>query len=132
MTLANLLQDFSIFDAAKIRRWGVVYRDDLLDIENSEWRESLDYVLQTQGEERVRELLRLLQEVQCRGQAQEGSGGGTNGTVEEPEETGDNLLTGDVTGATTGGGSGSLLWLVILLAILAALGLGYWGFKKLK
>jgi len=35
--------------------------DDLLDIENSEWRESLDYVLQTQGEERVRELLRLLQ-----------------------------------------------------------------------
>jgi len=35
--------------------------DDLLDIENSEWRESLDYVLQTQGEERVRGLLRLLQ-----------------------------------------------------------------------
>jgi len=35
--------------------------NDLLDIENSEWRESLDYVLQTQGEERVRELLRLLQ-----------------------------------------------------------------------
>ena len=35
--------------------------EDLLDIENSEWRESLDYVLQTQGEERVRELLRLLQ-----------------------------------------------------------------------
>ncbi len=35
--------------------------DDLLDIENSEWRESLDYVLQTQGEERVRQLLRLLQ-----------------------------------------------------------------------
>jgi len=34
---------------------------DLLDIENAEWRESLDYVLQTQGEERVRELLRLLQ-----------------------------------------------------------------------
>ncbi len=26
--------------------------NDLLDIENSEWRESLDYVLQTQGEER--------------------------------------------------------------------------------
>src|SRR5210317_1152689 len=35
--------------------------NDLLDIENSEWRESLDYVLQTQGGERVRELLRLLQ-----------------------------------------------------------------------
>ncbi len=35
--------------------------DDLLDIENTEWRESLDYVLQTQGGERVRELLRLLQ-----------------------------------------------------------------------
>ncbi len=34
---------------------------DLQDIENSEWRESLDYVLQTQGEERVRQLLRLLQ-----------------------------------------------------------------------
>ncbi len=34
---------------------------DLVDIENSEWRESLDYVLQEQGEERVRELLRLLQ-----------------------------------------------------------------------
>ena len=35
--------------------------DNLLDIENAEWRESLDYVLQTQGEERVRQLLRLLQ-----------------------------------------------------------------------
>ena len=35
--------------------------DSLLDIENAEWRESLDYVLQTQGEDRVRELLRLLQ-----------------------------------------------------------------------
>ncbi len=35
--------------------------DSLLDIENAEWRESLDYVLQTQGEERVQELLRLLQ-----------------------------------------------------------------------
>ena len=35
--------------------------DNLIDIENNEWRESLDYVLQTQGEERVRELLRLLQ-----------------------------------------------------------------------
>jgi len=34
---------------------------NLTDIENAEWRESLDYVLQTQGEERVRELLRLLQ-----------------------------------------------------------------------
>ncbi|MEJ2469883.1 MAG: pyruvate dehydrogenase (acetyl-transferring), homodimeric type [Desulfuromonadales bacterium] len=35
--------------------------DTLLDIENAEWRESLDYVLQAQGAERVRELLRLLQ-----------------------------------------------------------------------
>ncbi len=35
--------------------------DNLNDIENAEWRESLDYVLQTQGEERVRQLLRLLQ-----------------------------------------------------------------------
>ena len=35
--------------------------DNLIDIENEEWRESLDYVLQTQGEERVRQLLRLLQ-----------------------------------------------------------------------
>ena len=34
---------------------------DLQEIENSEWRESLDYVLQTQGPERVRHLLRLLQ-----------------------------------------------------------------------
>ncbi len=40
--------------------------DNLNDIENAEWRESLDYVLQTQGEERVRQLLRLLQ-----GRAQE-------------------------------------------------------------
>lgn len=35
--------------------------DALVEIENSEWRESLDYVLQTQGEERVQQLLRLLQ-----------------------------------------------------------------------
>ena len=35
--------------------------DNLLDIENAEWRESLDYVLQTQGPDRVRQLLRLLQ-----------------------------------------------------------------------
>ncbi len=35
--------------------------ETLLDIENAEWRESLDYVLQAQGAERVRELLRLLQ-----------------------------------------------------------------------
>jgi len=35
--------------------------NNLQEIENSEWRESLDYVLQTQGEERVRQLLRLLQ-----------------------------------------------------------------------
>jgi pyruvate dehydrogenase E1 component len=35
--------------------------NSLLDIENREWRESLDYVLQTQGEDRVRQLLRLLQ-----------------------------------------------------------------------
>ncbi len=34
---------------------------DLEKVENAEWRESLDYVLQTQGEERVRQLLRLLQ-----------------------------------------------------------------------
>ena len=35
--------------------------NNLQEIENAEWRESLDYVLQTQGEERVRQLLRLLQ-----------------------------------------------------------------------
>ncbi len=34
---------------------------EIQQIENSEWRESLDYVLQTQGTERVRQLLRLLQ-----------------------------------------------------------------------
>ncbi len=34
---------------------------DIQELENAEWRESLDYVLQTQGEERVRQLLRLLQ-----------------------------------------------------------------------
>ena len=34
---------------------------DLLDIENREWRESLDYVLQQQGPERVRQILRQLQ-----------------------------------------------------------------------
>jgi pyruvate dehydrogenase E1 component len=35
--------------------------DNLLDVENAEWRESLDYVLQSQGGQRVRQLLRLLQ-----------------------------------------------------------------------
>ena len=35
--------------------------NNLQEIENAEWRESLDYVLQTQGEERVRQLLRQLQ-----------------------------------------------------------------------
>ena len=34
---------------------------NLLDIENKEWRESLDYVLKEQGPERVRQLLRQLQ-----------------------------------------------------------------------
>jgi pyruvate dehydrogenase E1 component len=34
---------------------------DLLALEDAEWRESLDYVLQNQGEERVCQLLRLLQ-----------------------------------------------------------------------
>ncbi|SHI80448.1 pyruvate dehydrogenase E1 component [Malonomonas rubra DSM 5091] len=34
---------------------------ELHEIEDAEWRESLDYVLQTQGEERVQQLLRLLQ-----------------------------------------------------------------------
>ena len=34
--------------------------DNLHDIEDAEWRESLDYVLQTQGEDRVKQLLRLL------------------------------------------------------------------------
>src|SRR5512133_2794107 len=33
----------------------------LLDIENAEWRESLDYVLREQGPDRVRQLLRVLQ-----------------------------------------------------------------------
>jgi pyruvate dehydrogenase E1 component len=33
----------------------------LQEIENAEWRESLDYVLQQQGPERVRQILRLLQ-----------------------------------------------------------------------
>jgi pyruvate dehydrogenase E1 component len=36
-------------------------RKRLREIENREWRESLDYVLQTAGPERVRQLLRLLQ-----------------------------------------------------------------------
>ena len=35
--------------------------DLLRDIENSEWRESLDYVLREQGPDRVRQILRLLQ-----------------------------------------------------------------------
>jgi len=35
--------------------------EDLQEIENAEWRESLDYVLKTEGPERVRQLLRLLQ-----------------------------------------------------------------------
>jgi len=34
---------------------------DLQNIENAEWRESLDYVLKTHGPDRVRQLLRLLQ-----------------------------------------------------------------------
>ena len=34
---------------------------NLLDIENKEWRESLDYVLKEQGPERVRQILRQLQ-----------------------------------------------------------------------
>lgn len=34
---------------------------DLIEIENREWRESLDYVLQSAGSERVLQLLRLLQ-----------------------------------------------------------------------
>ncbi|MDX2495804.1 MAG: pyruvate dehydrogenase (acetyl-transferring), homodimeric type [Desulfuromusa sp.] len=34
---------------------------ELLDIENQEWRESLDYVLKEQGPERVRQILRQLQ-----------------------------------------------------------------------
>lgn len=34
---------------------------DQQEVENSEWRESLDYVLQNQGPDRVRQLLRLLQ-----------------------------------------------------------------------
>ena len=38
---------------------------NLLDIENTEWRESLDYVLQSQGGERVRQLLRLLHVLDC-------------------------------------------------------------------
>jgi pyruvate dehydrogenase E1 component len=35
--------------------------DNLITVENLEWRESLDYVLKFQGPERVRQLLRLLQ-----------------------------------------------------------------------
>ncbi|MCB1184687.1 pyruvate dehydrogenase (acetyl-transferring), homodimeric type [bacterium] len=35
--------------------------DALHEIENSEWRESLDYVLREQGPDRVRQILRLLQ-----------------------------------------------------------------------
>ena len=35
--------------------------DEIQKIEDSEWRESLDYVLQTHGPDRVRQLLRLLQ-----------------------------------------------------------------------
>ena len=35
--------------------------EELQEIENTEWRESLDYVLKTYGSERVRQLLRLLQ-----------------------------------------------------------------------
>ena len=35
--------------------------EDLQQIENAEWRESLDYVLNSQGAERVQQLLRLLQ-----------------------------------------------------------------------
>jgi len=35
--------------------------DELIEIENHEWRESLDYVLQEQGPERVRQVLRELQ-----------------------------------------------------------------------
>jgi pyruvate dehydrogenase E1 component len=35
--------------------------DDVQEIENREWRESLDYVLKEQGADRVRDLLRLLQ-----------------------------------------------------------------------
>jgi pyruvate dehydrogenase E1 component len=34
---------------------------ELQEIENAEWRESLDYVLKSQGEERVRQILRVLQ-----------------------------------------------------------------------
>ena len=36
-------------------------RSPLHEVENTEWRESLDYVLNEQGPERVRQLLRLLQ-----------------------------------------------------------------------
>lgn len=36
-------------------------RNSLNEIENREWRESLDYVLQTAGPERVQQILRLLQ-----------------------------------------------------------------------
>jgi pyruvate dehydrogenase E1 component len=36
-------------------------RDDLLRLENQEWRDAIDYVLQAQGPDRVRQLLRLLQ-----------------------------------------------------------------------
>ena len=36
-------------------------RDPLHEIENREWRDSIDYVLNEQGPDRVRQLLRLLQ-----------------------------------------------------------------------
>ncbi len=35
--------------------------EKMLEVENNEWRESLDYVLKSQGADRVRQLLRLLQ-----------------------------------------------------------------------
>ncbi|HEY5675128.1 MAG TPA: pyruvate dehydrogenase (acetyl-transferring), homodimeric type [Malonomonas sp.] len=37
------------------------HENNLQELENAEWRESLDYVLKTAGPERVRQLLRLLQ-----------------------------------------------------------------------
>ena len=36
-------------------------KQDIQDVENAEWRESLDYVLKSQGAGRVEQLLRLLQ-----------------------------------------------------------------------
>ena len=36
-------------------------QEQLHDIENTEWRDSLDYVLREQGAGRVRQILRLLQ-----------------------------------------------------------------------